>query len=148
MIECVKSSGQRFGMTVIADTVRGSGSAKLKQNGMADNSCFGRLSDMPMYRIRQVMQFLSGSGYVLVTDDQYPVVKLTEKSAEVFGEGPVLMKAAKEQKHRATKPGQDTAKVHLGKLGMTGKVTRYDRNCCNEQLFEISPYTHKRLFCG
>ncbi len=111
VIECVKSSGQRFGMTVIADTVRGSGSAKLKQNGMADNSCFGRLSDMPMYRIRQVMQFLSGSGYVLVTDDQYPVVKLTEKSAEVFGEGPVLMKAAKEQKHRATKPGQDTAKV-------------------------------------
>ena len=86
MIECVKSSGQRFGMTVIADTVRGSGSAKLKQNGMADNRCFGRLSDMPMYRIRQVMQFLSGSGYVLVTDDQYPVVKLTEKSAEVFGE--------------------------------------------------------------
>ncbi len=38
--------------------------------------------------------------------------------------------------------------TYLGKLGMTGKVTWDDRNCCNEQLFEISPYAHKKLFCG
>lgn len=110
IVECIKNGRQRFGMTVITDTLRGSQSAKLKQNGMAQSSSFGRLSAVPVYRIRQVMQFLSNSGYVLVTDDQYPVVKLTKKSAEVFGDTPVLMKAAKEQKAKAQKPGRNAGK--------------------------------------
>ncbi len=107
IVECVKDSRQRFGMTVITDTLRGSQSAKLRQNGMALSKCFGRLSAVPVYRIRQVMQFLSNNGYVLVTDDSYPVVKLTEKSAEVFGDTLVLMKAAKEQKAKTQASGRN-----------------------------------------
>ena len=42
--ECVKSSRQRFGMTVITDTLHGSRSLKLKQNGMTDNKYFGSLA--------------------------------------------------------------------------------------------------------
>lgn len=94
--ECVKSSRQRFGMTVITDTLHGSRSSKLKQNGMTDNKYFGSLADVPVYRIRQVMQFLSCQGYILVTKDQYPIVKLTEKTEELFDHAPVVMKAAKE----------------------------------------------------
>ena len=100
---CVKSSGQRFGMTVVTDTLRGSQSVKLKQNGMANNGCFGRLSGVPIYRIRQVMQFLESNGYLLVTDDQYPVVKLTQKSQDIFSGEPVFMKAAKEAKETGVK---------------------------------------------
>lgn len=101
LVACVKSCGQRFGMTVIADTLHGSQSAKLKQNGMSANSYFGRLSEVPMYRIRQVMQFLNRNGYLLVTDDQYPVVKLTGKSAEIFTKAPIIMKAAKESNRQS-----------------------------------------------
>lgn len=110
IVECVKNCGQRFGMTVITDTLRGSQSAKLKQNGMARSSSFGKLSDVPVYRIRQVMQFLCSSGYVFVTDDQYPVVKLTQKAADIFGQTPVVMKAAKEQEARIKKSGKDSQK--------------------------------------
>lgn len=94
--ECVKSSRQRFGMTVITDTLHGSSSSKLKQNGMTENKYFGSLANVPVYRIRQVMQFLNCQGYIFVTKDQYPIVKLTEKSKELFDGVPVRMKAAKE----------------------------------------------------
>lgn len=106
IVECVKSSGQRFGMTVITDTLRGSQSAKLKQNKMAQNMCFGRLKEVPVYRIRQVMQFLNRCGHIFVTDEQYPIVKLTEKSDEVFDNAPVRMKAAKEQEKKRSVSGQ------------------------------------------
>ena len=107
ILACVKSSGQRFGMTVITDTLRGSQSMKLKQNRMSENPCFGKLSDTPVFRIRQVMQFLQLEGYILVTDDQYPVVKLTEKSKEAFENTPIRMKAAKEKEHKKSSLGQD-----------------------------------------
>lgn len=100
IISCVKSCGQRFGMTVITDTLHGSNSAKLKQNGMTGNSCFGSLKEVPVYRIRQIIQFLSNHGYILVTGDQYPVVKLTDRSREVFDKKPLLMKVAKEQEKK------------------------------------------------
>ena len=53
------------------------------------------------------MQFLQLEGYILVTDDQYPVVKLTEKSKEAFENTPIRMKAAKEKEHKKSSLGQD-----------------------------------------
>lgn len=115
IIECVKTSGQRFGMTVIADTLHGSGAAKLRQNRMAENICFGRLAEVPVYRIRQVMNFLNRYGYVMVTNDEYPVMKLTGKSQEVYENAPVIMKAAKEQEK---KPKPDRRQIRSGKHRM------------------------------
>ncbi len=100
IIECVKTSGQRFGMTVIVDTLHGSGAVKLKQNRMAENVCFGRLAAVPVYRLRQVMNFLSRYGYILVTNDEYPIVKLTERSKAIYENTPIMMKAAKEQEKK------------------------------------------------
>lgn len=110
VIKCVKSCGQRFGMTVITDTLRGSQSVKLKQNRMAENSCFGQLSDVPVFRIRQVIQFLCQNQYILVTDDKYPVVKLTEKSKEIFEKAPIIMKAAKERENKRNSTVSNTRK--------------------------------------
>lgn len=106
--DCVRSSGQRFGMTVIADTLHGSGSSKLKQNGMTENKCFGILGEIPLYRIRQVMQFLNYQGYIGVTGDPYPVVKLTDKTKDLFEQVPVVMKAAKEMERK--KPANRSGK--------------------------------------
>ena len=103
IVGCVKSCGQRFGMTVVTDTLRGSQSAKLKQNGMAKSPYFGMLKETPVYRIRQVLQHLNRLGYLLVTDEKYPVMNLTERSHEVLSGGPIFMKAAKEQERRSVR---------------------------------------------
>lgn len=111
VIKCVQSCGQRFGMTVITDTLRGSQSVKLKQNRMAENPSFGQLSNVPVFRIRQVIQFLCQNQYILVTDDKYPVVKLTEKSKEIFEKTPVIMKAAKERENKRNSAVSNTGKA-------------------------------------
>lgn len=111
---CVKGCGQRFGMTVIVDTLRGSQSAKLKQNGMAGNACFGTLREVPAYRIRQVMQYAIRQGWLRVTEETYPVVRLTEQSQEVFDKAPIFMKAAKEQEKKSgsARSGRSGKKQH------------------------------------
>ncbi len=110
IVECVRTSGQRFGMTVIVDTLHGSKAAKLKQNRMAENVCFGRFAAIPVYRLRQVMNHLSRYGYILVTNDEYPIVKLTERSKEVFEHPPIMMKAAREQEKKAKSAKEGTKK--------------------------------------
>lgn len=97
VLQCVRTSCQRFGMTMIADTVHGSSNAKLKQNGMSENAFYGSLSALSVFRIRQILNYLIQSGYLVLYGEEYPVVRLTERAAELFDDTYVLtMKTAKE----------------------------------------------------
>lgn len=94
IIGCVKDSGQRFGMTVIIDCVHGATNAKIHQYGMASNMYYGNLSDIPVFRLRQIMNFLIQNEYLLLTTDKYAILKLTENSS---GIEELFMKVAKER---------------------------------------------------
>ncbi len=119
LIGCVGSSRQRYGATVIIDTVHGATTAKIKSYGMDTNPYYGVLSQVPTYRIRQVLNYLQLEGYLSVTNDDYAIVKLAVKSKEVMEGGRQLrMKLAKapprpKKKHR---PGtRKTEKACRGK---------------------------------
>lgn len=102
LIGCVKSSRQRYGTTVIIDTLHGANTAKIKNYRMNENPYYGLLSKVPAYRIRQVLNYLQMEEYLLVTSDDYAVVKLTAKSDEVMEDGrQILMKLAKETDRQA-----------------------------------------------
>lgn len=98
LLKCVRECRQRYGITVILDTVRGANTAKIRQYRMNENPCYGALAQLPVYRLRQVFNFLLLNEYLRTTDDEYMLVKLTEKSAAVLdGEERLQMKMAKEQ---------------------------------------------------
>ncbi|HHX12292.1 MAG TPA: ATP-dependent DNA helicase RecQ, partial [Clostridiales bacterium] len=78
LIGCVQSSGQRFGIGVIVETVHGSNSAKLIKNKMIDNEFHGKLSDEAISLIRQVMNHLILKGDLFLTNSEYAVLKLTD----------------------------------------------------------------------
>ncbi len=102
IIGCVESSNQRFGTNLIIDTLHGARTVKIRSYRMDKNPYYGELSKVPLYRLRQVMNHLQLYGYLRVTDDQYAIVKLTEKSGAVLdGKEKVMMKLAKEQVHQA-----------------------------------------------
>lgn len=102
IIGCVQSSGQRFGTNVIVDTVHGANTAKIRSYRMDANLHYGELAKVPLYKLRKVINHLQLYGYLNVTNDEYAVVKLAEKSKEVFlEEEPIVMKMAKEQEHPA-----------------------------------------------
>jgi len=98
LIGCVSACRQRFGATVIIDTVHGANTAKIRQYRMDDNIYYGQLSKVPTYTLRSVLQHLLYQEYLATTDDEYAIVKLTEKSQLIAAKGEhIEMKLPKER---------------------------------------------------
>ena len=107
IIECVKTSRQRYGINVILDTVHGANTAKIRQYKMDKNPCYGTLAKVPVWRLRQIFNHLLLEEYLTTTSDEYMLVKLTGKSDSLLeGEVQISMKMAKEQE----KPEKTTVK--------------------------------------
>ena len=64
---------------------------------MDENPFYNTCGEVPVYQLRQTLNHLILEGYLKLTDDEYPVLCLTERSEEVLGGFPVLMKVAKEK---------------------------------------------------
>ncbi len=111
LIGCVKSCGQRYGVNVIIDTVHGASTAKIRNYRMNENFYYGRLAKAPAYKLRKVMNYLLLHEYLKVTDDEYMLVKLTEKSWPVLEQDePIVMKMAKD-KEPAAKVKSEKARI-------------------------------------
>ena len=110
LIGCVESSRQRYGTNVIVDTVHGANTAKIRNYRMNENPYYAKLSKVPTYKLRQIMNYLMLNEYLAVTNDEYAIVKLTARSKEVLHEGgSVIMKMAKENE-RPENGSKGTAK--------------------------------------
>ncbi len=102
LIGCVKTCGQRYGSGVIIDAVHGANTAKIRGYGMNHNPYYGELAKVPVFKLRQVLNYLFLSEYLKATSDEYAVVKLTEKGKAVLaGDDIVVMKMPKEEEHPA-----------------------------------------------
>lgn len=112
IIGCVQSSGQRYGTNVITDTVHGANTVKIRNYRMDENPHYGELSKVPVYKLRQVMNYLQLYSYLAVTTDEYAIVKLTDTSLEALKEdAKIVMKMAKEQEYQ---PKEKSAKKKKG----------------------------------
>ncbi len=102
LVGCVESCRQRYGINVILDTVHGANTAKIRSYRMDENPFYGGCAKVSSPRLRQVLNHLLIHNYLAMTDDEYAVVKLTEKSDDILtGGDAVVMKLAKEQPHPA-----------------------------------------------
>lgn len=129
IVKCVQASRQRYGVNVIIDTLRGANTAKIRQYRMDENPCYGMFAKVPVYRLRQVMNFLQIKEYLTVTNDEYAIVKLTGKSSLVLNEDEqVVMKMAKEQEHAAKEKSEKKPKK--------SKTAGADLSAADEALFD------------
>lgn len=98
LIGCIGESRQRYGITVILDTVRGANTARVRNYRMNDNSQYGALAKVPIYKLREILNYLQLEDYLYVTSDEFLIVKLTEKSQNIFKkDARLIMKMVKEQ---------------------------------------------------
>lgn len=103
ILQCVESSRQRYGVNVILDTLRGAKTEKLRKNGMTENALYGTEAESSMPRLRKILNHLLLTGYLVTTNDEYAVLKITEKAAELLdGSNRITMKMAKEQERQKT----------------------------------------------
>ena len=111
IINCVRECRERFGITVILDTVHGSKNAKIEQYRMNENSQYASLADITVARLRQIINYLIYRDYLELSVSQYPVVMLGEFANEILeGTEPILMKIAAEVEKKPSK--QVKKKVH------------------------------------
>ncbi|MDO5573396.1 MAG: RQC domain-containing protein, partial [bacterium] len=121
LIGCIKESRQRYGVNVIIDTVHGANTAKIRNYRMNENSHYGLLSKVPAYQLRQVLNHLLLQDYLTVTNDEYAIVRLTEKAAAILEDDAVLeMKMAKESEPEKSAKKAKKAKRKGASAVLTG----------------------------
>ena len=118
IIQCVKACHQRYGVTVILDTLRGASTAKIRQYQMEENPCYGSCREIPIYRLRQIFHYLLEKGYLSLSNDAYTLVKLTSQSEILLQPDAVLiMKMAREEKKK-TKTEKESKKIKTKTSGV------------------------------
>ena len=118
MMRCVQSCGQRYGVNVILDTIRGASTAKIRQYHMEENPAYGDCAKVPVHKLRQIFNYLVLRDYLALTDDGYTIVKLTGSSESLLeGEKHLTMKMPKEQELRKKEKRSRLSKASAGELG-------------------------------
>lgn len=111
IISCVYRVHQRgrdFGKTMITDILRGSKNERLINAGLDRISTYGIMSDTPTHKIRTILDFLIEKQYLLLTDGEYSVVRLSARSAEVLrGHKQLSMKLPKENSSDSRRKTED-----------------------------------------
>ncbi|MFE8696931.1 DNA helicase RecQ [Cytobacillus sp. FJAT-53684] len=84
IFSCIKRMGERFGVTITAQVLKGSQNKRIQELGFNGLSTYGLLKHYKEKEISNIINYLLAEGYLILTDSKYPVVKLSEKSLPVL----------------------------------------------------------------
>jgi ATP-dependent DNA helicase RecQ len=84
IFSCVARMNGRFGVTVVAEVLKGSKNKRVLSYGFEKLSTYGIMSDKTLLDIKEIINILLAEGYLYMTTDEYPVVKLDEKARPVL----------------------------------------------------------------
>lgn len=101
ILSCVVRIKERFGLTVIALTLRGSRNKRILELGFDKLSTYGIMPEYKEAEIKDIINKLIADRYLSLTEDQYPVVRLTLKGVRVLkGEEKVMQKVHKQKQEQ------------------------------------------------
>lgn len=124
ILSCIKRTGQRFGIKVVVDTLRGSKNQRILSLGFDKLSTYNIMADISEKRIRDMIHYLTLEGFIHITDDEYPVMRFGPRARDVlFGGERIEMKLPKE-KEPAPKAAKEKAKPAAGALENPGLFDR------------------------
>lgn len=84
ILSCVARVGQRFGATHVANVLRGSDAEQVAARGHAQLSTFGLLREASVDEVRGYIDQLLAHGLLQQTDDNYPVLQLTNDGVDLL----------------------------------------------------------------
>ncbi len=108
ILSAVARVGQRFGAAHVANVLRGSGSEAVSARRHDQLSVFGLLRDAPVDEVRGYIDQLVSEGFLVQTDDQFPVLRLTQQGVDLMrdaGAAPGLT-LARQRKPEKGKPAR------------------------------------------
>ena len=103
ILRCVMETGQHFGVSVIAETLCGAESDKVRKYHMDEEATYGLLRDMTQKEVRDRIRFLIDEGVLALSPGPYPVVLLGERAEDAVLGG-LHMRTVKEERPAARRP--------------------------------------------
>ncbi len=83
-LRMVAATGGRFGKALIADVLHGANTEKIRQFRLDEASGYGELPEVPVKRIKDVLDQLVGRGYLVQSQGRFPVVGLGPRADEAL----------------------------------------------------------------
>jgi len=109
ILSCVKRMGERFGMGMVIDTLRGSRNEKVLRFGFDKLSTYGIMADTKATRLREIINQLVLGGYLTLTNTEFPVLQLGPGAKGLlFGGETVTVNVAKARKEATERPPRQT----------------------------------------
>jgi len=97
ILSCVARMKGRYGINMVIDILRGSKNERVLRLGFERLSTYG-ICEESSHQLRSIIQHLIVNGYLVKTDDEYPVIKLGNIANDVLnGKATVQMKLPKEK---------------------------------------------------
>ncbi|MBK8095559.1 MAG: DNA helicase RecQ [Planctomycetes bacterium] len=120
ILSAVARTRETFGSGHVIDVLRGKVTPKVKSYGHDRLSTFGLLRDLPVPRLLNFIDQLIDAGDLARSGGEYPVLKLTPGSAEVFKNlrqavlmMPKIALAAKPRRERGTRGEAEVEEIEL-----------------------------------
>lgn len=93
ILSCIYRTNQRYGVNTIIQTLRGSKNQRILELNLDKVSTYGIIKDYSEGSLRELIMNLIARGYILMTTDAYPVLKLLENARNVLkGQEKILVK--------------------------------------------------------
>lgn len=80
VVRCIQDCGRSFGINLIVDVLRGADNQKIRQRDLNENPEYKSLSDMTVPRLKQLLNEMVMQGFLCLSNDDYPVLELTDTS--------------------------------------------------------------------
>ncbi len=84
ILSCVYRMRERFGVALVANVLKGANTKKVREMGLDSLSTYGIMHDCPTQAIKDRINYLIAEEYLHSAGGEYPVLKLTPKSAPVL----------------------------------------------------------------
>jgi ATP-dependent DNA helicase RecQ len=112
ILSCILRMGERYGLKMVIDTLRGSKAEKICKFGLDKIKTYGIMAEVKEKRIRETINYLVLNEYLVLTNSEFPTAKTTPKARSALLNGEKLtMKIAKEEQ-RETKPAKQKGAVN------------------------------------
>lgn len=102
IFSCILRMRERFGISLVAEVLKGSRNKKVLQYGFSNLSTYGLMKERTLKQICDFANILVAEGYILLTEGRYPVAGLSDRAYSVLkGQEKVLLKVRQKEKAAA-----------------------------------------------
>lgn len=84
IFSCIYRMRERYGVTVVAEVLRGSKNQKILNLNFHNLSTYGIMKNYTIKEIKDIINMLIAEEYLILTEEEFSVVKLRNKAVEVL----------------------------------------------------------------